>query len=134
MINRQTVLYETGIGTAAVAILLLYYFLDARTVPFPRCPFYLLTHIYCPGCGSQRALSALLHGQVAQALHYNLLLVAAFPLLLYAAWLRLTPSGLHAGTVFYKPAFAWAVLTVVVLFGVLRNISVYPFTLLAPAH
>jgi len=41
--------------------------------------------MYCPGCGSQRAVSALLHGDIRGAFGYNALAMLASPFLLYAA-------------------------------------------------
>lgn len=51
---------------------------------FPTCGFYAMTGMYCPGCGMTRALHNLLGGNVLRAIRYNLLLVAAIPLLMYA--------------------------------------------------
>lgn len=50
-------------------------------VAFPKCPFLLLTGLKCPGCGSQRVVHALLHGDLAAAWGYNALLVAALPVI-----------------------------------------------------
>ena len=43
---------------------------------WPRCPIHALTGIYCPGCGGQRAVSAILHGDFAGALDQNALIFA----------------------------------------------------------
>lgn len=111
---------------------LLYFLLDARKGFFPQCPFYTLLHYYCPGCGSQRAVSALLHGQVIAALQYNVLLVALLPFLLYAAGLYFfTPHGKQV-PLFYNPLFTKILLITVISFWLLRNIPFYPFILLAP--
>jgi hypothetical protein len=48
----------------------------------PKCPFKLLTGLSCPGCGFQRAIHALLHGRIAEALGYNYWLVFALPYLI----------------------------------------------------
>ncbi len=56
---------------------------------FPKCMFRVFTGYQCPGCGSQRALHALLHGHLAEAVHYNAALpVGGLLLLLYltAEW------------------------------------------------
>ena len=58
---------------------------------FPKCPVYLFTGLYCPSCGSQRALHALLHGNILHALHYNYFLIFGVPffsLLIVAALFR----------------------------------------------
>ena len=60
---------------------------------FPKCMFRVFTGYQCPGCGSQRALHALLHGHLAEAVHYNAALpVGGLLLLLYltAEWKRLS--------------------------------------------
>lgn len=45
----------------------------------PKCVFYHLTGLQCPGCGSQRAMHALLEGRIADAWHYNALMLLAIP-------------------------------------------------------
>lgn len=66
----------------AVALVLgfIYYALDPATSDaFPRCPFLSFTGYKCPGCGSQRAVHALLNGDVAGAFRFNALLMLAVP-------------------------------------------------------
>jgi len=46
---------------------------------YPRCPVFVITHRLCPGCGSTRALHALMHLDVQTALHYNALFTLLFP-------------------------------------------------------
>jgi Protein of unknown function (DUF2752) len=50
---------------------------------YPPCPFYALTHHYCPGCGATRAVAELLHGHVAAALHFNAAVTLLMPVLLW---------------------------------------------------
>ncbi|HWJ84074.1 MAG TPA: DUF2752 domain-containing protein [Cellulomonas sp.] len=52
---------------------------------YPTCPFLFLTGLYCPGCGSLRALHDLTHLDVAGAWGMNPLLVLVVPVLL-AFW------------------------------------------------
>jgi hypothetical protein len=78
-----------GISAAA----LLYRFPPEKYSFYPVCPIYRYLHLYCPGCGSTRALAALLHGRVGEAMHYNPLFVALVPLLLA-----------FAGVVYWKAA------------------------------
>lgn len=118
-------------STAVVLLTLLYFFFDARNVPFPRCPFLTLTGLYCPGCGSQRAFSSLLHGAFIQAAQFNLLLFLFLPLLGYVAVKAVLQPGRQI-SILYKPVFVNAVLVLVILFALLRNLPLYPFTLLAP--
>jgi len=50
----------------------------------------------CPFCGSMRALSHFLHGQLAEALHWNRNVLITGPLLLYLAGDALVRIGLWA--------------------------------------
>ena len=45
----------------------------------PKCPFKLITGLSCPGCGIQRAIHALLHGEFAEAIKYNYFMVYSVP-------------------------------------------------------
>jgi len=91
-----------------------------QTTYLPRCPLYATTGLYCPGCGSTRAVHQLLHGHVAAAFGYNPLLVVSLPLLAYAVarqFIRALPPRrpLPAWTI-------WAIFAVLVTFGVVRNV------------
>jgi hypothetical protein len=124
------------ISATVLVLALLYFFVDARRSHlFPACPFFTLTHLYCPGCGSQRAVSALLHGKLIEAINYNVMLVISVPLILYSAFVSVSNLFREKPIIqkiFYSPVFVRIFLVAVVLFGVLRNIHVYPFMLLAP--
>lgn len=118
-----------GIITIIVAVLLLggaaiYFLADpARSGLFPKCPFLMATGYKCPGCGSQRVLHSLLHGDVAAAWHYNALMVATLPVVVAyvvaelgrKCWPRLY-NALNS-----VPAIV-TVLVVIVAWWVLRNV------------
>ena len=78
-----------GIAAMLVVAAVIYYVYDPATMPFPRCPFLMLTGWECPGCGSQRAIHSLLHLDIAAAWRYNALLVLSIPyvVLLVVAYL-----------------------------------------------
>jgi hypothetical protein len=67
---------------------------------YPRCPFHALFGILCPGCGATRALAALLHGNLLEALHLNIFATALFPIAFaYAAisyWRFVRRQPMHA--------------------------------------
>jgi uncharacterized protein DUF2752 len=67
---------------AIVAAALLYCFPPGKYSFYPACPVYRYLHLYCPGCGSTRALAALLHGHLSEAINYNPLFVAVLPSLI----------------------------------------------------
>jgi Protein of unknown function (DUF2752) len=70
-------------GALALALLgalaVVYKFPPAENTFYPRCMFFVTTHLLCPGCGSTRALYALLHLDLRSALHYNALFTVVAP-------------------------------------------------------
>jgi hypothetical protein len=99
---------------------------------YPTCPFYALTGYYCPGCGSLRAIHALVHGHVAQAFGCNVLAMAMLPGLgyLWVSWTMRSARG-QPKTRLAHPAWIWGFAMVVVVFWVFRNVPAGHF--LAPA-
>jgi hypothetical protein len=119
----------------AVAAVIYFLFNPAVSSFFPNCPFNSLTGFYCPGCGSQRAIHQLLHGNIIAAAGYNVLLLLSLPVLMYAmiATVYKTVKGTYGNwDLIYKPWFPKAVLIIVLSFWLLRNLPYYPFNLLAP--
>lgn len=57
------------------ALAFIYFFNPSTHGFYPRCLFHQLTGLNCPGCGSTRALYALLHGQIQTALRDNALFI-----------------------------------------------------------
>ena len=55
----------------AAGLALFYLFDPTTTRFFPACPVRALTGFQCPGCGTTRALHALLHGDVQAAFRFN---------------------------------------------------------------
>lgn len=71
----------------ALALALLYFLFDPGSSPWaPKCAFHALTGWDCPGCGSQRMIHALLHGDLSAAWHANAFLLIATPLLAIMAF------------------------------------------------
>ena len=121
-------------GAAAAAGAVYLYFHDPHSYPLP-CIFYLLTGFYCPGCGAGRACYAILHGRFLEAFCYNLLMVILLPLLILYIAARTLDWVITGGDhVDYKISirFLVGILVLVFVYWVVRNIPVYPFTLLAP--
>jgi hypothetical protein len=111
------------------------WFNDPVSTPYyPRCPFRLLTGLYCPGCGSLRAAHSLLHGDLMVAIRMNILLVVFLPLIVadlintyaYPNHVRNQPSFVQ------RPYVAWLSLAFIVMFWILRNVALDPLTQLAP--
>lgn len=97
----------------------------ATSTRYPRCPFHVMTGLYCPGCGTTRGLHHLLHGRVATAFGYNALMVASVPLLAYAVGrtaIRTLRPGARPRPRPPRAAWMWLIVAAVVAFGVLRNL------------
>ena len=120
------------VATAAAGML---YLFDPRVQGnYPPCPFLFFTGCYCPGCGTLRALHGLLHGNVLGALGYNPLTVLSIPFLAVAGIVAAAKSfgwqSFLGITISHRVAFGVA--ATVLVFWILRNVPVYPFTVLAP--
>jgi hypothetical protein len=62
-------------------------FVGAVALDVPLCPFAILTHHPCPGCGLTRGSLALLHGHLGDALRFHPLVPVVAPLVaLVFAW------------------------------------------------
>lgn len=90
---------------------------------YPRCPFFLYLHLQCPGCGTTRALAALLHGHLREALHLNALTTLLVPLTLFslARGLRRHTSSLASRSQ-PNPAMIYATLALAAIFTIARNL------------
>ncbi len=113
-----------------------YFTINPNEVDFMlKCPLYSTTGVYCPGCGSQRALHHLLHGNLIKAAHNNILFLIG---LLSAIYHYIIPSiNKHFNksfkSIFNKNKNLLFILILIILFWILRNIPYYPFTILAPS-
>lgn len=105
------------------AALLLYCFPPEQYNFYPVCPVYRYLHIYCPGCGSTRALAALLHGRLVDAMHYNPLFVILLPLVLafgVMTYWKATAKNEIQWPQLPKPALTF-MLAMIAIFAIARN-------------
>jgi hypothetical protein len=123
-----------GIVFAGAASALVWYFDPSKFNFFPVCPLFSITGFACPGCGLTRGFHALLHGDVVTALGFNALL--PFYLLLFGflllSLLLVAVRGRGLVSLNSSPKYLIGFLFVMIAFGVVRNIPVYPFTLMFP--
>ena len=123
-----------GLFIATVGLVLLRVFDPAGSGIFPPCPVHYLTGWYCPGCGSLRALHALLHGNLHNAWAMNPLTILLLPFIVYGL-VSETLVGLGRRGLPQPRLSSYAIYSlgcVIVLFGVIRNLPMHPFNWLAP--
>ena len=79
--GKKRLLVAAAIAAAAAVFACVLFFCDPMTSMFyPRCPSQLLTGYDCPGCGTLRALHALMHGDIDAAWNYNAAVFFAIPM------------------------------------------------------
>ena len=97
----------------AMSLLFLYFFNPAEISIFPRCPFYALSGLKCPGCGTLRGIHCLMHLQFATAWHHNPFMIVSMPVLL----------GLLISPRFRRSVFvSRTILAATIGYWVLRNV------------
>ncbi len=74
---------------AAAALLAVYFAADPSAQRWmPVCVLRQTTGVSCPGCGTQRAVHALLHGDIAAAWGFNALFVVLIPVVAFLVWVE----------------------------------------------
>lgn len=98
-------------------------YLILRYVTLWHCPSLTLLHIYCPGCGSTRAVAALLHGDLLLALRQN----SVIPVMLLMAVLYYLEFALKVWgvrfrfPVIHNKVFITALFVCWLIYAVVRN-------------
>lgn len=111
------------VSVVVIAGLIYFFFNPADSNLFPKCPFYWLTGLKCPGCGSQRAIHSLLHLDLETAFKYNALLIFSLPIIIilgYAELNRIKHSNLYLKI--HKAEFIWGYFIATIGWWISRNI------------
>lgn len=121
-----------GVPLGGIAVVLVCVLLQKT----PPCLFYELTGLYCVGCGTGRAMLAIFRGELYAAFRFQPLIMLLVPALGYYC-LKEYVAYVFGRDVLPFPtvksrALGIALLVLLVAYWVLRNVPVYPFTLLAP--
>ncbi|MBL1216058.1 MAG: DUF2752 domain-containing protein [Planctomycetes bacterium] len=92
----------------------------------PPCPTHAYLHVYCPGCGSLRAVHALLNGRVQSAWEYNpALVILGIPCGLWYVYALAMMSLLSRRPPlprWVSARVAWALFGLLCAYFVIRNI------------
>ncbi len=121
--GTKTILLAAAVFFCAIVALVFFVFDPTKVALFPPCMFHKFTGLDCPGCGAQRALHELLHGNLIAALRLNTMFILSLPLVAWfgplwswRAWHRLPLK--------VNPKWLWWYGMAWLVFGVLRNLPV----------
>ena len=132
--TTERLIAATGVAAMLGGVGVVAYF-DPSSVKFlPVCPLYTLTGFACPGCGLTRGFHALFHGDILTALDFNALIPVWLVVFGYV-WLSLVLLAVRGKGLpmwLTRPWFLWSFMIVLLVFGVLRNLPFYPFSILFP--
>ena len=128
------VLAAAGLVGGGSAALVVAWFNPVAAGFFPQCPLYQMTGLACPGCGLTRGFHALFHGDVLGALDYNALLPVYVLLFAYlaASLVSVAARGRSLSFKLFQPKALYCFLIVSLVFGIVRNLPFYPFSILYP--
>ena len=119
--------YKFIVGILVLLLVSLYYFFNPTVSNFfPKCPFYIMTGLFCPGCGSQRAIHDMMHLNIFEAINHNSLMFFTFT---FGIGLYLYSKKKFSDLI-YHPKSPLIIFGIIFLFGVLRNLDRFHF--LAP--
>ena len=132
--TTERILAAAGILVAAAGVFVVSYFNPTTAGFFPVCPLHATTGLNCPGCGLTRGLHAFFHGDVFGALHFNVLLPVYLlvGIYLFVSLGLIVVRGRGLSFNVFKPQLLWGFLIVLLVFGIVRNLPFFPFTLLSP--
>lgn len=106
--------------------LLFYYFVDPLSTNFIiKCPFKAITGLDCPGCGSQRAVHNLLHGNLKAAFADNALFVIALPYAFVGIlfeYFSLKYKYPKTRKILFGKTAIYTIAAIIILFFILRNL------------
>ena len=133
-VHRERLTASAVVALAAGGLSVVYLLDPGTSDLYPPCPFLALTGFYCPGCGTLRALHQLSLGHPVAALDLNPLMVLLLPFVAYflASHTVLALTGRPLKKIFVRPELIWALLGLVLVYWLLRNLPAHPLTLLAP--
>ena len=114
------ILITMAVGAAILA------FGDPASTAWPlKCPLFQLTGWQCPLCGMQRMVHELLHLHFADAYKYNKVLCILLPYFVALGIGQLRPELQQRGIIglCYRNGTIFSVLTILVAWGVIRNLN-----------
>lgn len=98
------------------------------------CPFREVTRFYCPGCGTIRALTQLIQGNIFKAISHNIFAVLFFPLLVWTILsnISIVLTGKPLPKLELPSKYIWVIFWMLILFTVGRNVPLSQLEFLKP--
>ena len=96
---------------------------------YPKCALYQTTGLHCPGCGGTRAMAALTHGRLWEAIRFNPLLILGLPIILGVVLNQRRRERLGAKG---SPKMIWCVFAILVCYLIARNVPSPSRSIFAP--
>ncbi|MCL1932718.1 MAG: DUF2752 domain-containing protein [Candidatus Azobacteroides sp.] len=121
-IKTKIVIVAAVIVAGAV---LLFFFNPEETRGLPKCPFYMLTGLKCPACGTQRAVYNLLHLNIQKAFYCNPFMLISTPYaaaLVAVTWFDPKGKSEKIKRLCYNSITVYTYLVLTVLWWIVRNI------------
>ncbi|MBO5444922.1 MAG: DUF2752 domain-containing protein [Muribaculaceae bacterium] len=118
----KTAIIIVAVAVIAGAMTVYYLFDPAESGWMPRCLWKTLTGTDCPGCGTQRMLHALAHGDIASAWKSNAFGLCMIPVAGFLMWLELTRerhAALYAKV--HRSATIYAIGVAIIAWWIGRN-------------
>ncbi len=132
--TTERLLAGAALGIFAIGCFVVGFFNPVNASFFPACPLLEVTGFACPGCGLTRGFHALFHGDIWQAISYNALIPIYCFIFLYAGAYLISIAfrgrGLKINLLTPIPLLIFLAFSLI--FGLLRNIPLEPFTFLYP--
>jgi hypothetical protein len=120
------------LAVLTIVITAFYFFCNPSEITsLPICQFKNLTNFYCPGCGGQRALHQILHGNFFEAFHSNLLIYIFLPFFILKISDELFDTT-NSKIFLLGNKGIWIFWGFLICFTILRNLPLYPFNQLIP--
>jgi len=132
---NQNIILLISIPIVLLALGIFYFAINPTSFAYtPKCPFHTLTGFHCPGCGSQRALHQILHGNIWEGLKHNFLILLAVILIGYRIFTLVVnnDSGKGSKNLLQHHYTPWIIFTFIMVFWILRNLPLKIFQILAP--
>ena len=116
--RRSGFLLAATILSVPLVALLLRFPPEQYAFLYPQCPIHHYFGILCPGCGTTRALAALLRGHLLKALQLNALTTLGLPIL--AGRILFAGPPIRGSQI--SPKILYSTLAVSLLFTIARNL------------